>query len=218
MFHQFEALLLSFIHTLPLEAFVFIASFIEEVIAPVPSAAVLLITGSFAAIQERPVLALIPLAIIAALGKTIGAIIVYYFTDKIGGLTITKFGKFFNVSHAEIKDFGKKITGGPRDYLLLTLFRALPILPSSVVSIGCGILKIPARLFIITTFIGTIVRDSIFIYIGYRGTEILSSFAYKTTDVESLIQTAIIGVLLLFLGYLYFKRSKKSQVEEAILD
>ena len=69
MFGHLEALMLSYINTLPLEAFVFIASFIEEVVAPVPSAAVLLLTGSFAAIQERPLLALIPLAIIAAVGK-----------------------------------------------------------------------------------------------------------------------------------------------------
>lgn len=208
MFSNLEAILLSFIDTLPLEIFVFVASFIEEVIAPVPSAAVLLVTGSFAAIQGKTLLDLIPLAVIAALGKTIGAIIVYFFSDKIGGMVITKFGNFFDVSHDSIKEFGSKITGGPRDYLFLIAFRALPILPSSVVSIGCGLMKIPLRLFIITTFIGTIVRDSIFLYIGYQGTEILSAIATHSATIESQIQMGVLVVVVLVLAYFYFKRKR----------
>ena len=208
MFSQIEAVMLSFIHTLPLEVFVFIASFIEEVIAPVPSSAVLLLTGSFAAIQERPLLALIPLAIIAAIGKTIGAILVYYFSDKIGGAVLTKFGGFFKVSREEITEFGQKINGSTKDYLLLILFRALPIVPSSVVSIGCGLLKIPPRLFIITTVIGTIIRDGIFIYIGYEGTQLLSAIATNSTTIESLVQTLVLASIVGALGYLYYKRKK----------
>ena len=208
MFSHIEETMLSLIHTVPLEAFVFIASFIEEVIAPVPSAAVLLLTGSFAAIQERPLLALIPLAIIAAIGKTLGAILVYYFSEKIGGAVLTKFGGFFNVSREAITEFGQKINGSTRDYLLLILFRALPIVPSSVVSIGCGLLKIPPRLFIVTTFIGTIVRDSIFLYVGYEGTQLLSAIANKSTSIESLVQTLILATVVGALGYLYYKRKK----------
>lgn len=210
MFTHIEETMLSLIHTLPLEVFVFIASFIEEVIAPVPSAAVLLLTGSFAAIQERPLLGLIPLAILAAIGKTIGAILVYYFSEKIGGAVLTRFGGFFNVKREEISDFGQKMNGSTRDYLLLILFRALPIVPSSVVSIGCGLMKIPPRLFIITTFIGTIVRDSIFLYIGYEGTQLLNAIANQSTSIESLVQTLILASIVGVLGYLYYKRKKIS--------
>jgi len=208
MFTHIEAVLISYIEVLPLEIFVFIASFIEEVIAPVPSAAVLLLTGSFAAVQDITLLGLIPLAIIAALGKTLGAIIVYYFSDKIGGAVVTRYGKFFGVTHEAITAFGQKITGSPKDYLLLITFRALPIIPSAVVSIGCGLLKIPFRLFLVTTFIGTIVRDSIFLYIGYRGTQVLSAFATHSTNIESIIQTIFLTALVASLGYFYFKRGK----------
>lgn len=208
MFSNIETILLSLINTLPLEIFVFIASFIEEVIAPVPSAAVLLLTGSFAAIQERPLLGLIPLAIIAALGKTIGAILVYYFSEKIGGAVLTKFGGFFGVSHVAITEFGQKITGSTKDYFLLTLFRALPIVPSAVVSVGCGLLKIPFRLFVITTLLGTIVRDSIFLYIGYEGTQLLSALATHSTSIESLVQTLLLASVIAAVGYLYYKRKK----------
>ena len=187
----------------------FIASFIEEVIAPVPSSAVLLLSGSFAAVQERTLLELIPLILIAALGKTIGAIMVYHLSDKIGGAVITRFGKFFGVTHEAITDFGQKITGSPKDYLLLITFRALPVIPSSVVSIGCGLLKIPFYLFLVTTLIGTILRDSIFIYIGYRGTQVLSDFATHSTNIESIVQTIFLAALTASLAYFYFKRKQE---------
>lgn len=208
MFTEIEATLISYIEVLPLELFVFIASFIEEVIAPVPSSAVLLLTGSFAAVQERMLLGLIPLVLIAALGKTIGAILVYYLSDKVGAAIITRFGKFFGVTHQAITTFGKNITGSKKDYLLLITFRALPVVPSAVVSIGCGVLKLPFKLFLITTLIGTIVRDSIFIYIGYRGTQVLSAFATHSANIESIVQTIFLTALVATLAYFYFKRNE----------
>jgi len=208
MFGHIETTLINYIEVLPLEIFVFVASFIEEVIAPVPSSAVLLMTGSFAAVQDRALIGLIPLAFIAALGKTIGAILVYQLSDKIGGAVVSRYGKFFGVTHEAITAFGQKITGSKKDYLLLIAFRALPVVPSAVVSIGCGLLKIPFKLFLVTTLIGTIVRDSIFLYIGYRGTQVLSAFATHSTNIESIIQTIFISALVASLAYFYFKRKQ----------
>lgn len=211
MFSGLETYLLDLIETLPLEAFVFIASFIEEVAAPVPSAAVLLATGSFAAIQNYTLFALIPLALIAALGKAIGAIIIYFLAERIGSMMITKFGRFFDIKHSDVENLRGKITGSTKDYFLLIFFRALPILPSAVVSIGCGILKIPFRIYIISTFIGTIIRDSIFLYIGYTGTELFHALATQTTSIESLIQIIILALAVIGLFYLYQKRRQKMQ-------
>jgi membrane protein DedA with SNARE-associated domain len=206
MFQNLENILLSLINDLPLEIFVFVASFIEEVFAPIPSMAVLLLTGSFALVKDYTLLDLIPLAIIAALGKTIGAIIVYYISDKVGEATIKKFGGAFAVSHADIKNFGKKITGTTRDYLLLIIFRALPIVPSAVVSIGCGVMKIEFKLYLITTLIGTIIRDSIFLYVGYTGTQLLSKLATDSATIESITQIIVLILVLIGLIYLYIRR------------
>ncbi len=212
MLHSLEEKILSLIDVLPLEIFVFVASFIEEVFAPIPSMAVLLTTGSFASLQGYTVLGLIPLVIIATLGKTIGAIIVYYLSDKFGEMTITKFGGIFNVSHETIKVFGSKITGTTKDYFILIALRALPIVPSAVVSIGCGVMKIKLKVYIITTFIGTILRDSVFLYIGFKGTELLASFANQSASIESLVQTIILTIVLSGLIYLYYKKKNPRQV------
>lgn len=212
MFSSLEEKILSLIDILPLEIFVFVASFIEEVFAPIPSMAVLLTTGSFASLQNYTLLGLIPLVIIATLGKTIGAIIVYYLSDKFGEMTITKFGGVFNVSHETIKAFGSKITGSTKDYFLLIALRALPIVPSAVVSIGCGVMKIKLRVYIITTFIGTILRDSVFLYIGFKGTELLASFANQSAGIESIVQALVLAMVLAGLIYLYYKKKNSRQL------
>lgn len=209
MFSGFENSLISLAHNIPLEVFVFIASFIEEVIAPIPSMAVLLTSGSLASIQHRTIIELIPLALLAALGKTIGALIVYFFAEKIGNGFIAKFGRFFEITQADIETLGSKITGTKKDYFLLTLFRALPIVPSVLVSVGGGLLKLPIRMFIITTIIGSIVRDSIFLYIGFSGTELLNSFATNSANIESVIQTIFLLLLAGGIGFIYYKRHKR---------
>ncbi|MEY2665635.1 MAG: hypothetical protein RLZZ480_740 [Candidatus Parcubacteria bacterium] len=210
MFTPIETFVFNLINVLPLKLFVLVGSFIEEVIAPVPALAVMLATGSAAQVQGLSVLDLIPLALIAASGKTVGAALVYYITGYAGEFVLTKFGWLFKVSAEEVEALGQKLTGDKKDYLLLTAIRALPIIPSSVVSLGCGLLQIPFKLFIITTFIGTIVRDGIFLYVGYSGITILHQLATRSTDIESYLQTLFIAVVFAGFGYLYYKRSKKS--------
>ena len=81
MFTYIETVLMSFVNILSLEVFVFVASIIEEVIAPIPSPTVMVVAGSVAQLQERALFFLIPLAIIGALGKVIGALFVYVLPD-----------------------------------------------------------------------------------------------------------------------------------------
>jgi membrane protein DedA with SNARE-associated domain len=210
MFDRLEAPLIAFVEAVPLEVFTFIASFIEEVIAPIPSAGVLVVTGSFAALQDRSVTDLIPLIFIAALGKSLGAIIVYFFSDRLSHFVLNRFGSWLKVSSSEVAELGTRITGTTRDYLVLTACRALPIIPSSAVSIGCGVLRVPFRLFIVTTVIGTIVRDSVFIYAGYTGTDFLRRLTERSVNLESYLQIAAISVVLLGFIYLYLRRSRKA--------
>lgn len=209
MFDTIEAWTMELAATLPLELFVLIGSFVEEVLAPVPALAVMLVTGSAAAIQGKTVVDLIPLAIIAALGKALGAIIVYHLASTMGTLVLNKFGWLFKVTTEEIHHLGTYLKATKRDYLILTILRALPIVPSSVVSLGCGLLKIPFKLFLITTFLGTIVRDGIFLYVGYSGVGVFENLAEQSTTLEDMLQTGFIIFVLLSFAYIYYLRSKK---------
>ncbi len=212
MFATLEAMLMNLSSTMPLEWFVFIASIVEEIIAPIPSPTVMVLSGSFASVQQYGVHGLLLLACIGAIGKTVGALVVYWVSYYAEGLVLNKFGKFFGVSQEAIEHFGTKIGTGYRGYASLTLFRALPIVPSVIVSVGSGVLKIPLRIFIVSAFFGTIVRDGFYLYAGYAGTQALGLMVDGTVRIENLVQYIAGFVIVLGIGYvIYRKRSVWTQ-------
>lgn len=209
MFESIENILISYSTRLPLEVFAFFASMVEEVVAPIPSPVVMIVTGSLASIQSKGWLGLAILTLIGATGKLIGACFVYYVADKLEDIFSGVIEKFFGVKHSDIESFGKKFNGSKRDYLVMFIARALPIIPSSLVSIGSGLLKIPLKIYLVSTFLGTIVRDFIYIYFGYAGAEVLGDFIKKSESIESFIQIVAILFIFSFLFYLRIKKSNK---------
>lgn len=213
MFTALESALTGLIHTIPLETFVFFASFVEEVIAPIPSPTVMVLSGSFAAMQGYGLSALLMLAVIGAIGKTIGALIVYTIAHKMESLLIPRFGQYFGVTTSDSETFRAKLGNGYKDYLLLTFFRALPIMPSSLISVGCGLIGVPLPAYVASTFLGTIVRDSVYLYAGFVGTDIFARLITHTSAVESYVQLAVLAGVAIGLMYLFARqrRNKKSE-------
>lgn len=208
MFTSLETALTALVHTLPLEWFALIASFVEEVLAPIPSPSVMILTGSAAAIQQYSLLGLLSLIGIAAVGKTVGAFFVYVIADKAENILTRYFSKLFPVTHEEIEGLGNKLTGGLRDYVVLILLRAFPFMPSVVVSVGSGVLKIRMHLYLVSTFIGTIIRDSIYLYFGYAGITILGDIIAKSTSLEHTIEVIVLVSLGILFIYLYRTKRK----------
>jgi membrane protein DedA with SNARE-associated domain len=213
MFTPLETALLALVHTLPVEWFVFVASIVEEIIAPIPSPTVMMLAGSFASLQSYGAEGLILLACIGAMGKTFGALVVYAIAYRAEDFVLRHFGKFFEVTESEIHAFGAKIGTGVRGYFMLTLFRALPIVPSSLVSVGSGVLKIPLSIFIVSAFFGTIIRDGFYLYAGYVGTQTLGRMVAQSTHIESLIEYGVGLCVLAGLVYvLYRRRASRNRV------
>ena len=211
MFSYLESLLESLAGTIPIEIFVFIASFIEEVVAPIPSPTVMIITGTLAKIQDYSIYMLLPLVILGAIGKTLGAVTIYFIANKTEHLIIHKYGRFLNITYSDITKLGEKLNGGIKDYILLTTLRALPFIPSVIISVGGGLLRIPLTLFIVSTFLGTMVRDSFYIYTGYIGAEALSAIINNSANIETYIEILVITLLLSFIGYRIYLRKKATK-------
>ena len=203
MFHYFETLLLGLSKDIPLIHFAWFASMMEEIIAPIPSPVVMILTGSLAQVQGYALWGLVPLALAGALGKTIGAFVVYTVSDIAEDVVMQgRVARFLGITHEQIESFGTRLTGGIRDYALLTLLRALPIIPSVLISVGSGVLSIPRTLFLVTTFLGTIVRDSVYLYVGFVGVTTLGKLLEHSAVIESYIEygaIAGIGVVLIYL-------------------
>lgn len=209
MFTTITNALVAWAENVPLELFTFAGSFIEEVLAPIPSPIIMTVTGTIASTQGKMMWYLLVLSCIGAAGKTLGAILVYIVANKAENVLIARFGKYIGVTHEEIEALGKKLNGGWKDLWILLFLRALPIMSSAVVSVCCGFVKIPMRVYLLATFVGTIIRDFFYLYVGFTGIAALQSLVQGFDSVESIIQALIAGSIIVVIGLLYWKRRKK---------
>ena len=195
----------------PVELFAPIASFIEELIAPIPSPFVMTLSGSMAAAQGSPFWYLLVIAAIAAVGKLLASLILYIVADKAEDVILSKMGKFIGVSHEQVENFGKRFTGSRRDYITLFLIRAAPFIPSAPVSLIAGVLALPKKLYIISTYFGTIVRDFIYLYIGYTGIEAANAIIHGFEGASSIVTIIMAVVALGILAWILIRKYKKTR-------
>ncbi len=196
---------------IPLEGFVLFGSFIEEVVAPIPSPFIMTAAGSIAVGQGRPMVALLWIALLAAVGKVAGTYILYLAADKLEDVLLPRFGRFLGITHSQIERIGKHFSGSWKDILVLTFIRSLPILPSAPVSIACGAIKLPLRTYLIGTSAGTVIRNLFYLYLGYAGLTQSKNLLDGVSSVESIVEILmVIGVACLILwGYRKRRQSLK---------
>lgn len=193
---------------IPLDMFAFVGSLLEEIVAPIPSPLVMTTAGTLAHTQNHTLLYLLWLALIASFGKTIASWLYYVLADKTEDLILTRFGKFIGISHKEVESIGKHFNGTWRDDVVLLVVRALPIMPTSLVSVVCGFIKLNMRTYLQSTFIGYFIRSFIFLYLGYTGMATYGNAEESISNIESLIKIALVFGLVILLGWIFYKRSK----------
>jgi len=209
MFFNLEHFLISYASHVHLAIFAPLVSFFDEILPIIPSPSIMITTGAIASLQHYNYYGLLMLAIIGAVGKTLGSTILYFIVDKVEDLLAGKISKFFGITPEQIKSFGARLSQNWKDYIILTVLRALPFMPSSLLSVGCGLLKVRLKLFLISSFIGSIIRDFIYIYLGFNGTRVAIYFFKKNTiSLESTIVIIVITAVLVSLGWLYYKQKK----------
>lgn len=174
--------------------FVFIGSFVEEIIAPIPSPLIMVTTAGLVRSLELGWWTVAWLMLVGAIGKTIAAYIVYVIADRAEDVLLIKYGKYFGLSHSAVEKVGRLLNRGIWDDVVLFLLRALPIMPSIILSAAGGVLKIDLKTYILTTFLGTIVRNWIYFAVIYFGLGQLESIWNTTQDSFTLI--VVIGFAL----------------------
>jgi len=192
----------------PLPVFVFLASIIEEIIAPIPSPLVMTFAGSLAAMQEVGWVYAIFLVAIGAVGKTMGGFIIYMIADKGEDIITRRFSKFFGVSSNQIELIGKRLDKGWRDNIVLFLLYAAPVVASAPISIACGLVKINMRSFLVAMFCGTFVKGSFYFYIGYTGAEALVAISENIRGIEKFSYILILAIIVAVFASIYLHRKK----------
>lgn len=81
----------------------------------------------------------------------------------------------------------------------------LPILPTAGLSLACGFVKVPLRVFVPSTFFGTVANALFYLALGYTGVEAIAALEQATLTVNLLLGAAAVASLIALL----FWRTKK---------
>jgi membrane protein DedA with SNARE-associated domain len=207
MIQQIEQFLLELAEKIPLEIFTFIGAFAEEVISPIPSAVVLITAGGILNTQSGLIYTIGLLALIAAVAKLLGSLLLYFLADKFEDVAIVKFGKFFGVSHDDIESFGARFKKKNVGVLLLAFLYFLPIIPSGPVSVMSGFFKVHLPTFIAGNFVGTFIKSCLYLYIGFTGADFYEKWSGGLATAESYVQFGLVALIVG--GIIWYKFFKK---------
>jgi membrane protein DedA with SNARE-associated domain len=206
---QFTNVLTNIANLVPLPLFTFLGALIEEIIAPIPSPIIMTLAGSLASAANQNWIYLLLLALTGSVGKTIGAYVIYYIADKAEDVVIQKFGKFIGINEQDVEKISQKLNSGTRDDIVLFFLRAIPIIPTAPVSVVCGLIKTNLKTYLYTTFLGTIVRNIFYLYLGFTS---LSAIDSINSDIDTFEKIGY-GVILVLVGiiflYIYKLKNKR---------
>lgn len=135
---------------------------LENLIPPIPSEVILSFSGF---ISKSTDLSLFLIIIFATIGSLIGAIVLYYLAYFIG-LNLLNF-KFFKLCGLKKEETEKSMKHFQKNgYKSIFFGRFIPII-RSFISIPAGLSKMDIRLFLLLTWIGSFIWNTIFVIAGF---------------------------------------------------
>jgi membrane protein DedA with SNARE-associated domain len=195
---------------------VFLATLLEEIIAPIPSPLVPLTAGFFLLPVDGSFLeiiwqALFVIAFPVASGITLGSLAVYGLGYWGGKPIIEKSKKWTGLKWEDLEKAEQKLTRGKGDEITLFILRALPIIPGVAISGFCGIVRYPLKTFAIVTFLGALARAAALgIVGGYVGIA-YATYAEIISEIEGYIFAALIVLAIFFAGRWYWQKRWKAK-------
>ncbi len=189
---------------------VFLASLIEEMVAPIPSSVVIM-TSSFL-IMNDPLITIESLsklffivALPAAMGVSLGSLIIYGITYMAGRPFVCRWGKYLGLSWQDIQDLDKRFDESYTDEILLFALRVFPLTPSIVVNVFCGFIRYDLRKYMTITFFGTLIRVFILGFIGWQFGTIYQVSSQQLSILET---TTIILIAAILIGCVIYLRKR----------
>lgn len=189
------------------------ASIIEEVAAPIPSALIMTMSGFLlvsGSVSVSSIGALVfKVALPAALGVTIGSYFIYFVAMYGGKPVIENWGKYFGLYWSDIEKLQQKMSGSRKDEVIIGLARVLPVFPSVVISAFCGLIRMNYFKYFVISFVGVFFRGLILGTIGWQVGNVYTKYAEYIKHIEDAVLYSLIVVVLVFIIYKTIKKYKK---------
>lgn len=186
---------------------VFAAALLENLFPPIPSELVFPLVGFSAQTNDLGMAGAIGMAIVGAVGSTVGAIIIYFIALKIGLPTITRIGKRYHLlSESDLK---KTETWFVRHgELAVFLGRMAPGI-RELISIPAGIAEMNIVRFIFFTFIGSCIWSLFLTLVGFFIGDAWIRFYGNYSQVFDIVGITLILVIIAIVALKYYKGRQK---------
>jgi len=189
---------------------VFFGSILEQIIAPIPSSIVVL-GSSFFIMKGNPlylesfIRLFLNVVFPAALGITVGSLVYYYLSYKIGTPFIERWGKYLGVSVEDVQKVEERVNESRYNNLFLFAARCIPIIPSIAINLFCGLIRYPLKKYLVITFFGAMIQATILGIVGWQ-----LGNAYLTY-VDSLSTLTDIITVIIIIGIIYYVFKKRRE-------
>jgi len=195
---------------------IFLATVIEAVVAPLPSALVLYASG-FIFLSDVSGLEFLRglifiVAIPAALGASLGSFVFYGLGYYFGKAALTRYGQWLGVTWRDLESLQKKFNKGWGDEITLGLLRAVPIIPNTALTLLAGIIRMRPLPYFIATFVGLVIRGSILAFLGAKAGTLYLEHMSLVDKYENVIMVLITLATAAFFVYRHTQWRKRTQV------
>lgn len=192
---------------------IFLAAFSETIFPPIPSEIVFPLAGFVAFKSEFNYFETFLLATSGALGATVGAIVIYFLSYKLGRMIVIKIGKYLFINERKIELAERWF----EKYGIYAVFfgRMIPAV-RELISVPAGIARMPIVKFITFTFFGSLVWSLFLVYAGYFLGNSWETLSEKYSEFSPILTIAAVSCMLLggIIGYIIIKRRKVGRISK----
>lgn len=185
---------------------VVIGVIIEEIIVPIPSPVIPMAAGFIVVDAATLPTALVQIIFLVVIPASIASVISSYFVYGIayygGKPVIKKYGKYLDVSWEEANRLEKNFTDGKEHYYV-ALFRAIPIVPLSLVSGTAGLFRMDWKRYGLWTLIGMVPRT---FSLALAGWYLKDSFMVVASYIDSLSTVVLIASGAFVGAFLFYRK------------
>jgi membrane protein DedA with SNARE-associated domain len=186
---------------------VFLAMLIETVFPPIPSEVVLPLAGYAVFNNQGGIIDAIIVGIIAGLGSTVGAIVIYLVARKIGRYAVIKYGKYIFLDEkklAKIEEWFDR--HGTKAVFLCRMAPGM----RELISIPAGLSKMNIPKFTVFTFAGSLIWSISLTIVGYTFGKTTQNWIESSSAIFNYVAIIIIVGIVGYIVYRFVKSSVRT--------
>lgn len=190
---------------------IFCAALLEYIIPPIPSELIFPLAGFTANTKNMGLFeGAIGMAIVGAIGSTIGATIIYCLSRRVGRPVVLKLGKYVSIGESELEKTEEWFD--KYGHAAIFFGRIVPGF-REIVCIAAGIQKTHVYIFVIFTFAGSLVWCVFLTLVGYYLGEAWKIFYDKNSFIFDLISITVIFAIIIGIVIRHYKKKRKKGKE-----